>query len=97
MIDCVIAPFDQRLPVADEDVKTTLPPSQKVVIPPAEIVGAKGNGIVEKTPEVLELVQFVDKFVAVTLYVPGIEEVKLFTFPGLLKPTGTVQLYIIGS
>ena len=26
VIDCVVAPFDQVFPVADEDVKTTEPP-----------------------------------------------------------------------
>jgi hypothetical protein len=43
-MDCVVAPFDQRLPLAAEDVSTTLPPAQKVVGPPAEIVGAAGVG-----------------------------------------------------
>ena len=42
-IDCVVAPpADQSLPVAAEDVSVTLPPEQKVVGPPAEIVGAAG-------------------------------------------------------
>ena len=45
MIDCVVAPFDQVFPVADEDVKTTLPPVQKVVGPPAVIVGVVGSGV----------------------------------------------------
>ena len=42
VIDCVVAPVDQTFPVADEDVKTTLPPEQNVVGPPAEIVGVAG-------------------------------------------------------
>jgi hypothetical protein len=41
---CVVAPVDQRLPVADEDVKVTLPPAQNVVGPPAVIVGVGGTG-----------------------------------------------------
>jgi hypothetical protein len=42
-IDWVTAPpGDQALPVAAEDVSVTLPPEQKVVGPPAEIVGAAG-------------------------------------------------------
>ena len=41
---CVVAPVDQTLPVADEEVSTTLPPAQKVVVPPAVIVGAVGIG-----------------------------------------------------
>ena len=39
VIDCVVAPFDQMFPVADDDVKVTLPPWQKVVAPDAVIVG----------------------------------------------------------
>ena len=42
-MDCVIAPFDQTFPVDDDDVKTTLPPVQKVVAPPAVIVGVDGK------------------------------------------------------
>ena len=38
-MDGVVAPFDQVFPVADEDVKTTDPPAQNVVAPPAVIVG----------------------------------------------------------
>jgi len=45
-MDCVVAPFDQVLPVAAEEVRTTLPPSQKVVGPLAEIVGAAGVGVI---------------------------------------------------
>ncbi len=35
---CVVAPVLHKLPVASEEVNTTLPPWQKVVGPPAEIV-----------------------------------------------------------
>jgi hypothetical protein len=38
----VVAPVDQTLLVAELDVSVTLPPSQNVVGPPAEIVGAGG-------------------------------------------------------
>jgi hypothetical protein len=41
-MDCVVAPFDQVLPVALEDVKVTDPPEQKEVAPLAEIVGVAG-------------------------------------------------------
>ena len=44
VIDCVVAPVDQRFPLAEEEVNTTLPPAQKVVGPPAEIVGVAGSG-----------------------------------------------------
>jgi hypothetical protein len=42
VMDCVVAPVDHKFPDADEDVKTTEPPAQKVVEPPAEIVGVAG-------------------------------------------------------
>ena len=44
-MDCVVAPFDQRFPVADDEVKVTLPPWQKVVAPEAVIVGVTGNAL----------------------------------------------------
>ena len=46
VIDCVVAPVDQTLPVADDDVNTTLPPVQKVIGPPAVIVGVAGVGLI---------------------------------------------------
>ena len=39
VIACVVAPVDQRLPVADDEVSVTLPPWQNVVLPDAVIVG----------------------------------------------------------
>ena len=45
VIDCVVAPVDHTFPLADEDVKTTLPPAQNVVGPPALIVGVAGIGL----------------------------------------------------
>lgn len=44
MIDCVVSPVLQVLPVAEEDVSVTLPPVQKVVGPLAETIGALGKG-----------------------------------------------------
>ena len=44
VIDCVVAPVDQRFPLEAEEVNTTDPPVQKVVGPPAVIVGAEGIG-----------------------------------------------------
>ncbi len=43
VIDCVVAPFDQTLPVAAEEVNVTVPPWQNVVAPEAEIVGVAGK------------------------------------------------------
>ena len=45
VIDCVVAPFDQRFPVAEEDVNTTLLPEQNVIGPPAVIVGVTGSAV----------------------------------------------------
>ena len=45
MIDCVVAPVDQVLPEAEDDVKTTLPPAQKESGPPAVMVGVVGVGL----------------------------------------------------
>ena len=42
-MDGVVAPVDQVLPLALEEVNVTLPPAQKEVAPLAEIVGAAGS------------------------------------------------------
>ena len=39
-----MAPFDQVFPVADEEVRVTEPPVQKLVGPLAVIVGTAGSG-----------------------------------------------------
>lgn len=44
VIDCEVAPVDQVFPVTADDVNTTDPPEQKVVGPPAVIVGTAGSG-----------------------------------------------------
>jgi hypothetical protein len=44
-MDCVVAPLDQTLLVAEDDVRTTDPPEQNVVGPPAEIEGVVGSGV----------------------------------------------------
>ena len=49
VIDCVVAPFDQRFPVADDEVSVTLPPSQNVVAPDAVIVGVVGAALIVTT------------------------------------------------
>ena len=45
MIACVVAPFDQVLLEALEEVKVTDPPEQNVVAPPADIVGILGAAL----------------------------------------------------
>jgi hypothetical protein len=42
--DCVFAPAYQVFPVADEEVRVTEPPAQKVVGPLVVIVGTGGSG-----------------------------------------------------
>jgi hypothetical protein len=42
VIDCVAEPSDHVFPEEEEDVKVTDPPEQKVVGPPAEMVGVAG-------------------------------------------------------
>jgi len=42
VIDWLVAPFDQVLPVALDEVNVTDPPEQKVVAPLALIVGVVG-------------------------------------------------------
>ena len=44
-MDCVVAPVDHVFPVAEEDVRITEPPAQKVVGPPGVIVGVAGSGV----------------------------------------------------
>ena len=46
MIVCVVAPFDQVLPVALDEVNVTEPPEQKVVAPLALIVGVVGPEVI---------------------------------------------------
>ena len=49
MIDCVVAPVLQMLPVALLEVRVTLSPEQKVVGPLAVIVGVAGVGLTVTT------------------------------------------------
>lgn len=42
VIDWFVEPFDQRLPEAEEEVKVTDPPAQKLVAPLAVMVGVTG-------------------------------------------------------
>lgn len=42
VILCVVAPFDHIFPVLADEVRVTDPPAQKVVGPPAVIVGVGG-------------------------------------------------------
>lgn len=42
VMDCVVAPFDQKLLLGEDEVNTTEPPEQNVVEPLAVMVGTEG-------------------------------------------------------
>ena len=44
VMDCVVSPVDHRFPLEADEVRVTEPPSQKVVGPPAVMVGTVGIG-----------------------------------------------------
>ncbi len=70
VIDCVVAPVLQVLPVAEEDVNVTLPPVQNVVGPLAEMIGALGKGFTVTVADPAVEVQPLPS-VIVTVYVPA--------------------------
>jgi hypothetical protein len=71
VIDCEVAPVDQRLPVAEEEVKVTEPPVQNVVAPPAVIVGVAGFAFTVTTVAA-EVAEHPEPFVTVTVYDPAV-------------------------
>ena len=68
LIDCVVAPFDQRYDPPLDAVSVTLPPAQKVVGPPAVIVGVGFGLTVTTVAAEVPLQPFAS--VTVTLYEP---------------------------
>lgn len=66
VIDCEVAPLDQRFPLADEEVRVTEPPVQKVVGPPAEIVGVGGFAFTVTTVAA-DVAEHPEPFVTVTV------------------------------
>jgi hypothetical protein len=73
VIDCVVAPVDQRLPVAEEEVSVTVLPAQTNELPPL-IVGVATAGLAV-TANGAELAEQPEAFVTVTVYVPAVETV----------------------
>jgi hypothetical protein len=71
LIDCVVAPFDQRYPAALGAVKVTEPPSQNVVGPPAVITGIDGFAFTVTVIGADVALQPL-AFVTVTLYEPDV-------------------------
>jgi hypothetical protein len=70
VIDWVVSPVDHKLPVAADDVNTTLPPAQNVVGPPGVIVGVGGNGFTVPVTATLMVVTPVDANVILPEGVP---------------------------
>ena len=52
MIDCVVSPVDQRLPVAEEEVNVAAPPAQKAAGPLMTGVAGSGLEVTAKGAEV---------------------------------------------
>jgi hypothetical protein len=69
VIDCVVAPFDQRYEEAEDEVSVTEPPAQNVVGPPAVMVGAGSAFTVTDVAEDVAEQPFAS--VTVTLYAPA--------------------------
>jgi len=74
VIDCVVAPVDQTLLLAADDVSTTFPPAQKVVGPPAVIVGT-GEAPDNVTTTGADVAFGQPDTAVVTVYVPPVETV----------------------
>jgi hypothetical protein len=69
VIDCVVAPVDQRFPVTDDEVSVTVLPVQTSELPPL-IVGVAGSGF-EVTAKGAELAEQPSALVTLTLYEPA--------------------------
>ena len=54
-------------------------------------VGAVGFGFTVTKPDAIALIH-PSSFVIVTLYVPALVDVKVFTLPGAVTPVGTVHV-----
>ena len=93
VIDCVVAPVDQELPVAEDDVRVMLLPAQNELGP--EIVGVAGAALTVATVVPARDVQ--PPTVIVTEYVPVASVVALAIvgfWRAELKAFGPVQEYV---
>jgi hypothetical protein len=70
VIACVVSDVDHKLPVADEDVKVTLPPVQNVVGPPGVMMGVGGKGLTVPLTATLTVVTPVEASVILPEGVP---------------------------
>jgi hypothetical protein len=71
LIDCVVAPFDQRYEAEDGAVNVTEPPSQNVVGPPAVMTGVAGFGLTVTVVQADTAAQPFS-FVTITPYEPDV-------------------------
>ena len=74
VIDGVVSDVDQVFPVETDEVNTTEPPVQKVVGPPAKIVGTPGEGFTV-TFVLDEVATQPEPLPTVTVYVPPVETI----------------------
>ena len=72
VIDWVVAPVDQRFPVAEDDVRMIVPPPQKLAGP--LMVGVAGAGL-DVTANAAEVEEQPLTLVTVTVYEPAAETV----------------------
>jgi hypothetical protein len=70
VMDCVVAPVDQRFPVVEEEVSVVLPPAQNAVVP--LMAGVAGSAFAV-TANGAEVAWQPPALVAVTLYEPAAE------------------------
>jgi hypothetical protein len=71
VIDCVVAPLDQRFPVADDDVSVTVLPAHTSELPPL-MVGVDGSGLAV-TANAAEVAEQPSALVTFTVYEPAVE------------------------
>jgi len=63
-MDCVVAPVDQRFPVADEDVRVIEPPAQESE--PGPVMIGVGGGVAPVTAKTAEVAEQPPALVTVT-------------------------------
>ena len=71
-MDCVVSPVDQRLSIAEDEVKITESPAQNVVGPFAVIVGIEGVGFTV-TVSAIELPEEQPLVMTSTVKLPEVE------------------------
>ena len=91
MIDCVVAPLDQRYDAPDVAVSVTLPPVQKLVGPLAVMIGVKAPTLTVAVPVFGQLFASVTE----TFNVTADEDVGLHVIAFVPLPDTIVPLVIV--